>query len=241
MPTENRGCRLLRLLAGKSALVVSLPRNDGGLARAAVEGGADALKVHIHCYHHASGSQFGPLADERPALEAVLAAAGDRPVGIVAGAEATATPEEVRALRDMGFDFLDLYAHHWPLWMLQEPGFGKVVSIDSTYALHEVQSLVALGMEVLEASVIPHDEYGSRLSLRDIARYRELRAHISVPVLVTTQRALRPCEAAMLTSELGIDGIMIGAVVTGKEAATLRKVTETFRQAIDSVTPCATP
>jgi len=239
MPTDEHGCRLLRILARKPALLVSLPRNDGELAQAAVEGGAEAIKVHIHCYHQASGSHFGSLADERPGLEAVLEAAGETPVGIVAGAETTAAPEEVRALREMGFDFLDLYAHHWPLWMLQEPGFGKVVSIDSSYAVHEAQSLVALGMEVLEASVIPHDEYGSRLTLRDIARYRLLRANISTPIIVTSQRALRPCEAAMLTNELGIDGVMIGAVVTGKEAATLRQVTQVFRQAIDSAAPCS--
>jgi hypothetical protein len=240
MPTDRgRGDRLLRVLSEKPTLMVSLPRNDGALAEAAVEGGADALKVHIRCHHQASGSTFGSLSDERAGLEGVLAAAGDRPVGIVAGAEETASPEEVRALREMGFDFLDLYAHHWPLWLMQEPGFGKVVSIDSTYALHEVQSLVALGMEVLEASVIPHDEYGSRLTLRDLARYRELRANVSVPIVVTSQRALRPCEAAMLTGELGMDGVMIGAVVTGKEAGMLGRVTEAFRQAIDSVAPCA--
>lgn len=43
------------------SLVVSLPENDIALARAAMEEGADALKVHYNVGHRASGNHFGPL------------------------------------------------------------------------------------------------------------------------------------------------------------------------------------
>ena len=38
----------------KFTLVVSLPSNDLELAKAALEGGADAVKVHCNVWHRAS-------------------------------------------------------------------------------------------------------------------------------------------------------------------------------------------
>ena len=42
-------------------LIASLPRNDPELARAALAGGADVLKVHLNVTHNASGVRFGSL------------------------------------------------------------------------------------------------------------------------------------------------------------------------------------
>lgn len=43
------------------SLFISLPANDVRLAKAALEEGADALKVHFNVGHRASGTHFGPL------------------------------------------------------------------------------------------------------------------------------------------------------------------------------------
>ena len=45
----------------KMTLIMSLPKNDPALCRAAFEAGADAVKVHINVEHRASGSRFGRL------------------------------------------------------------------------------------------------------------------------------------------------------------------------------------
>ena len=40
-------------------VVVSLPANDLDLARAALDAGAQAIKVHCNVWHRASGHTFG--------------------------------------------------------------------------------------------------------------------------------------------------------------------------------------
>jgi hypothetical protein len=37
-----------------TVLIASLPRNDPALAQAALDGGADVVKVHLHLQHRAS-------------------------------------------------------------------------------------------------------------------------------------------------------------------------------------------
>ena len=42
----------------KIALIVSLPENNWELARAAIESGVDAVKLHVNVEHRASGNHF---------------------------------------------------------------------------------------------------------------------------------------------------------------------------------------
>lgn len=54
------------------------------------------------------------------------------------------------------------------------------------------------------------------------------------PLVIPTQLALEPEDVATL-AHLGFDGIMIGAIVTGKDAATVEAVCARFRAACDEV------
>ena len=53
----------------KFVLVVSLPSNNLGLAKAALEGGADAVKVHCNVWHRASGHTFGTYEENKAFLK----------------------------------------------------------------------------------------------------------------------------------------------------------------------------
>ena len=68
----------------RPALIVSLPGNRVELARAAVECGADVIKVHMNVQHRASGLHFGTFEEEKNTLEQI-AAVSKGPCGIVAG------------------------------------------------------------------------------------------------------------------------------------------------------------
>jgi len=221
--------RLLELLASPPRLLVSLPRNDRDLAKAALDGGAEALKVHLNVHHDASGTYFGTFKEERKSLEAILRLS-QAPVGVVTGAERVATHRELEGLRAMGVDFFDLYAHHMPSWMMRVPGMGRMVAVDDTYSLPMIQTLVGVGMEMLEAAVVPHGGYGRPLTMQDLARYRVLRRAVSVPIVVPSQRKLTPEDARTLTDVVGIEGVMIGAIVTGQEPLSLERTTERFRR-----------
>jgi hypothetical protein len=223
--------RLLSLLAEGPRLIVSLPTNSAELARAAAKGGADALKVHLHLRHDASGTRFGDLAEERAELERILALG--LPTGIVPGAgDEVASPEEMQELVAMGMDFFDLYARDMPVWLVGFEGMTRTVAIDHATDVAEVGEFERLGFEMIEAAVVPHEGYGKPLSLTDLVTYGRVRRATELPMIVPTQRAIRPEEATLLAKEVGVNAVMIGAIVTGREPRSLQAATERFAAAL---------
>lgn len=109
-----------------------------------------------------------------------------------------------------------------------------MAACDGSYSLDEIREMPACGTDVLEASVIPGAEYGQPLSMRDLLKYQLIAQNVSVPVVVPTQRAIRTEDVAALV-RTGVRGLMIGAVVTGREASTIARAVEAFRKAIDEV------
>jgi len=223
--------RTVDLLKKGPTLIMSLPANDPELARAAANGGADVLKVHIRVQHAASGTYFGSLEEERERLHQIVELFPG-PVGIVAGAETPATPEEMDELRQMGIDFFDLYLSHMPAWMWREAYMSKAVALEHHYSIHQAIALENLGADILEAAIIPHDGYGQPLVIADLAAYRDLHDTIDIPIIVPTQRAIRPEEATLVTGECGIQGLMIGAIVTGKTALSIEDAVRKFKSAL---------
>ena len=216
----------------KLTLIMSLPRNNPDWCRAAFEAGADAVKVHINVAHRASGTVFGRLSDERPALEAMLKTRTG-PMGLVLGGSLAEVGQDALEARELPFSFHSVYAHHVPAWALGS-GVPLMAACDGTYSLREISRMPALGCDVLEASVIPGVEYGQDLSMRDLIRYSAIADAVSVPVVVPTQRAIRPDEVEALI-RTGVKGLMIGAIITGQEETSIARTVAAFRKAIDEV------
>jgi hypothetical protein len=223
--------RTYDLLKSGPRLIVSLPANDADLAAAARDGGADILKVHMRVTHAASGTRFGTLEEERLRLKHILGAFPG-PVGIVAGAEDPATHEEMEDLRLMGIDFFDLYASHMPAWMWRVQGMSKVVALEANAPPPQATILERLGADMIEIAVIPHEGYGQQLSVADLLYYRAIRDSTNVPLILPTQRAIRPDEAPILTERCGIEAIMIGAIVTGRTPHEIENATKAFKRAM---------
>jgi hypothetical protein len=222
---------LLALLAERPRLIVSLPANSPELARAAAEGGADALKVHLHVRHEASGTQFGDLRQERAALEQILSLG--LPTGVVPGAgDQLPTPEEMRELAAMGMDFFDLYAHDMPAWLVGFEGMTRAIAIDERWDGESLSQYAALGFELIEAAVVPHEGYGKPLSVADLAAYRRLREATKLPIILPTQRAIRAEEVPLLVGPIGLNAIMIGVIVMGREPRSIRAAAERFAAAV---------
>ena len=237
------GSRTLELLSrDEFALLVSLPSNCVELARAAANGGAQGLKVHINIEHAASGTRFGSFDEERGNLEAIVAAV-DVPVGIVPGAERMAGREDMQGLADMGIDFFDAYAHDMPAWMLSmaDNPMSVMVALHCDHAwgdqkaiLKGLRDVESARVDMIEASIIHHDGYGKPLNVIDIARYSGIGHHARVPVIVPTQRAIQPDEVGLIR-DCGIAGLLIGAIVTGRDAEGIEGATATFRAAIEQL------
>ena len=222
--------RYLELLsASRPALIMSLPHNDPALCRAAFEAGSDAVKVHINVAHRASGTYFGPLSEEGAALREMLSAAPG-PMGLVPGASWEAAERDGGEAARMGFAFFSMYAHQMPATLPK--GAAWMVACDGSYSLDEIAAMERMGADVVEASIMPGAEYGQPLCMRDLLKYASIAAHTTLPVVVPSQRCIRPEEVSALV-QTGIRGIMIGAVVTGHTEEGIRRSVEAFRNAID--------
>ncbi len=235
--TVGRTGRMLR--GGGFSLLVSLPRNDAEMARAALDAGADGLKVHIGLEHFASGLRTGSLDDEQDALREICALGA--PVGIVPGiGEGQASREEMLRLAEIGIDFFDLYATDMPAWMLRmdDCPLSVMVAFSATCRPWGLIENVALRSrpEMIEASIMPHEAYGTALTAADVSEYAEIAARVEQPVVVPTQKAVRPEEVAVLR-DAGVAALLIGAVVTGTETASMAEATTQFRAAIEATRP----
>nr|WP_154896503.1 hypothetical protein [Paenibacillus xylanexedens] len=215
-------------------LVVSLPANDAVLARAAIEEGADALKVHYNVGHRASGNHFGPL-DKYIENFREIRSQFNGPLGVVPSGTLDGTQQEdVARLSGLGFDFYSIYAHHLPSFMLGELGLDKTFAINEHYDPSLVKEAKHYGFTALEASIVPGEEYGTSLSFSDVLRYRRLVMQAELPVLVPSQRRLVQ-EDVQVLHDTGVKAIMLGAVVTGKTEEQLRKAVNGFRNAMDKL------
>jgi hypothetical protein len=225
------------MLAGGFSLLVSLPRNDPQMAQAVLDAGADGLKVHIGLEHFASGLSTGSLDEEADALREICGLGA--PVGIVPGVgEGLASREEMLRLADIGIDFFDLYATDMPAWMLRMDDCPISVMVAFSAGCHPwglVESVAAESRPVMiEASVIAHEGYGTSLTAADVSVYSEMAARADKPVIVPTQKAVRPDEIPVLM-DTGVAGVLIGAIVTGTEVDEMADATTRFRAAIDAM------
>lgn len=220
----------------KFTLVASLPANRIDLAKAALEGGAQAIKVHMNVWHRASNNTFGSFPENKEFMKELIALAGDVPVGLVpGGADAFITNEERLVLEEMGLKFFSSYSQHLPPFMMESEKLTKMVAIDYTYNQNTLDAVKHSKIDVLEASIMPGELYGTPLYYADLLRYSDLVAKTQKPVLIPTQKKIQPREVKHLY-EAGCKAVMIGAIVMGKEsAADCREATAAFRNAIEAL------
>ncbi|MDR0589794.1 MAG: hypothetical protein LBG25_04560 [Spirochaetaceae bacterium] len=216
-------------------LVVSLPANNRDLVKAALAGGAQAIKVHLNVWHRASGNTFGGFTANRDFMEDLIKLAGAVPVGLVPGGEdAFISPGELQALEALGLDFFSAYSHHLPVFMMKSR-LSKMVAIDYTYTGNTLDAVRDSPIDVLEASIMGGDQYGKPLRYADILQYGDVAAKTKKPVLIPTQKKILPEETGALF-EAGCRAIMIGAIVMGKGSpGECEKAAAAFRREIDAL------
>lgn len=219
--------------AKKLVLIASLPRNDASLAKVALDAGADAVKIHINVHHHASNTHFGTLAEERGNLEAILKVWKGKLTGIMPYAAPVNDPETFNTLADMGFDFYSQYLSHAFAGCIPSPERVArmwAVAVDDPIEL--ACGLDAMPMQVCELSIMNGDTYGQPFTYHDIAQYAAIRAKTRLPLVVPSQHLITP-ESVPDLIKIGVEGLMIGAVVAGTTEESWAKSMRAFRKAID--------
>lgn len=210
-------------------LLVSLPRNEVALAEAALRGGARGLKVHLNVHHAASGTQFGTFAQEREVLTQIaqLAKTYNASVGVVPGGAPFASEDEFAELAKIGIDYFDAYTADAPAWALAQKHLDVMLAAHHGASMAFLQSLEQLGMQLCEASILSHDQYGQPLRVFDVAMYHEICHALKTPVIVPTQKKIKPEEIDTLRAA-GVKALLIGAVVTGDQPESIENATREF-------------
>ncbi len=214
----------------RGLLIVSLPRNDAALARAAAEAGADMLKVHINVHHRASGTRFGSLDEEEQDLTAVLEAG--LPTGLVPGEEVMVGRED--APRLSRFAFLDAYITRLPMF-LYDVGVPVIPAIPHDYPHEALGTLGAFPGEWLEAALVPPEGYGLEPAAADLGALARLGTATDRRLIVPSQRRITPDSLERYFAIPHVWAVMIGVVVTGRTPQTIGRATEAFRRAMDSL------
>jgi hypothetical protein len=88
--------------------------------------------------------------------------------------------------------------------------------------------------DAVEAAIVPHLGYGQGLTVGDLQYYISIAVASSLPVIIPTQRKIEVDEVPII-ADTGVRALMIGAVVTGKTASSIKKATKEFKEAIDSL------
>lgn len=219
-----------QLTRNEWTLLASLPANDLELARAALRGGAQGLKVHLNVEHFASGTRFGSFAEERDKIAEIVLLAREfgANVGVVPGASnAFASPEEFAGLREIGVDYFDAYPFDCPAWAMMQRHLDVMIAAYHGMPIDELRHYATLGMTLCEASVMAHDSYGSPLNARDLATYTALCESVPVPVIVPSQKKLEARDIPAL-KQTGARGVLLGAIVLGRDAATIESTLRDF-------------
>jgi len=215
-------------------LIVSIPQNKIDFAKAAQDNGADAVKVHTSVIHPASGVEFGTLDEEAPKFEEIRKAL-DISMGIVPGVGVDLEMEEIERMVDLGFDFFNAFISSITPLIMKEVRLAPMLCVLPDHTIEEAAATASLPRVVcVEADIVRHDGYGKRLSVEDCIKYQNISSEMSKPLIVPTQRNIRPEEISFLL-QLGVGGIMIGAIATGMTVAGVANATRAFRAAIDAL------
>lgn len=230
--------RFVDLMADrKFVLVVSLPSNNLELAKAALEGGADAVKVHCNVWHRASGHTFGTYEENKAFLKDLIRLCGDVPVGLVPGtSEAFITEAELRELEEMGLDFISAYSQNLPSFVMDSRKITSAVAVGSDYTESTLDAVKDSDIEILECSVVRGEAYGQNLTCADLLCYSSIAKRTGKPCMIPTQKKIRPGDVKHLY-RAGCRALMIGAVVTGQEPdpEVFRETVQAFREAVDAL------
>ncbi|MFH1684652.1 MAG: hypothetical protein ABIA67_07220 [Candidatus Margulisiibacteriota bacterium] len=215
------------LKKNKMTLIVALPKNDPELVQAAIAGGADALQLHLNV------KGIGDFNQEKAKLEEIIRLA-NIPVGIVPGNKKQATEKEVNEIIAMGFDFINIKRESLPPYYSAIKGVAKVMGLGNRFTIDLVLGIGEHGADVLDAAIIPASEQGKNLVVGDLQNYISIVVSAGIPVIIPTQRSIRPSEVAII-SDTEARGLMLTPVVTGTSAKHIEKSVREFRVAVDDL------
>lgn len=192
--------RLLDILNSKKfSLMVYLPENKPALARLAESLGADALMV------------------KNDEMAELIVKAVKIPVGVDVGAEKISV-KELKALED--FDFINFSLEELSTFAKHKKG-SRVVALDDKFTLDRLMQ-VENKADIVDAAIISVNHLGKELIVGDLQNFIAIALSSGLPVIIPTQRRIKPSEVAILW-DTGAKGLMLTEVVLGNTEKSIEK------------------
>jgi len=227
---KREGFKLL-LERKKHILIVSLPENKLEFAQAAVEGGADAIKLHLNVVHRATGRMFPSWSEEKRNIERICEL--DICVGVVPGGRNHfATERDLVEMQEVGICFIDFFVDYAPSYVMKVE-LARMFGLNDFSQICCIQAAQDLKPDALELSIVPEERYGERLTVGDLLRYSKAVNSSSVPCFVPSEKKIEPSEVLSILS-CGVKGIIIGPIVTGTSLKEFSQAVRVFRRCMDS-------
>jgi hypothetical protein len=199
-------------------LIVKLSGDPVEMAKAAEEGGADAVCADFS----------GDMDAVKKIVESVKI-----PVGILVE-ENVLTEADIEHLKNICIDFMDIPLGGVPENALKSGGFGRIFALGPDYDALDLTRLSDKPIDGLDAAIILEEEWGKDLTVGDLQQLITIAMSTALPVIVPTQKTVRASEVPIIW-DTGAKGIMIGETVTGETPASLKAVTREFKSAIEAL------
>jgi len=110
----------------------------------------------------------------------------------------------------------------------------KMFALHYPLQLENLKYIDTLKWNFVEASIINPADYRKHLTLEDVNNYKIIVRKLKKPVIVPTQKKINSQEVSLL-NKVGVKGIMIGAVVFGKDPKNIEKVCSEFKKEIQKL------
>lgn len=222
---------LSKIYQGRLILIASPPVNTVDLALAAQEAGADAVETHLNHESSMGRGAFSSIDLEEQALKDIVSVL-NIPVGVSIGGSKPLQEEEWERLLALNIDFVNMLAHHMPAFVALDERVSRIVGIGPGYILEQVKAISdSPGVSAIEAAVVPPQAFGLPLNVLDVATLEIVTKLSAKPILVPTQKKIRPAEVPIIR-QAGCKGLSLTSVVTGDTPTSMATTIKAFTTAI---------
>lgn len=206
--------KLLEMLKEKKlTMIVQLPENNLEMAKCAEAAGADAVVI-------CSGDGQDEILKELKI-----------PVGVDLSSENKLAENKVKA-HDK-FDFINFHFEALPN-VAKRVKPGKVIALNADFTLDKILGIENTKADAIDAAIIPLTQNAKELIVGDLQNYIAIAISSGLPVIVPTQRAIKPSEVAII-SDTGAKGIILTPIVLGDDVKSIEKTIKEFRMAVDDL------
>lgn len=213
--------RPLDLNAGNKeySVIASLPKNSSTLAAHAEEAGVDAVMLNIDGDDGSSPNLFGSYDLHDVYINDVISTVSV-PCGLFIGGGRPLTVDYWERIMSSAFSFVEMYAHHMPLFVLFDSRLKKMVAVSTGYILEQVKQLSLMeGLEAIDVATVPAQARGTPFTVLDCATLGVLSNLSSKPLLLRTQKTLTRSDIENVIS-LGVKGLVVDpSILSGTDEA----------------------